>query len=96
MLTRMWHRICEWFAEPVYLQTVPWTWSVKEPPQQTPTADPHVETLVLQRAGIQVWNFHSTTAAQEASHGNWRTERYSQPETWQQARQAETGQEQTS
>lgn len=87
MLTRMWHRICEWFAEPVYLQTVPWTWSIAERRQQTPAGHSHAETLVLRRAGIQVWSFQPNTR-EEASHGTWRRQRYSQPETWREARQA--------
>jgi hypothetical protein len=96
MLTRIWNRFCEWLAEPVYLQTIPWTWTVKEPQQPALATDPHAETLTVSRAGIKVWAFQSRNMTQQPSPENWRNKRYSLPETWKQVRQQENSEEQLS
>ena len=93
MLTRMRRRICEWLSEPVYFQTVPWTWSVTEPHVRETALDPKAETLnphmeILKWAGIQVFGLRSMNAEPERSRGSWRMARYSQPETLQEARRA--------
>lgn len=87
MWTRIWHRMGQWLSKPVYLQMVPWTWSVAEPAPKSPGTNPHFETMTLNRAGLRVWGFHSRATSPTGSRGDrWMTWS-SEPETWRQARQ---------